>query len=261
MYLSAKERQKVLKLIETLGQTLDSSKMRERAGFALLDLLQSDQFASFVWNEHNQCFDRGVLINISPQNVDNYQKYYYQKDPITEKLAKKRAATLVNQIMPQQQLIKTEFYNDFLAIDGLHYGVNLHAHQGEKNVGDIRVWRSKRRANFDEKSAYILDLIKPYFCNAMSNIAEYEAIKNSHLIHASSCPAVTIEGLKNQYSLTKREAQITLEILEGYKDEQIASKLYIAFSTLRTHIKHIFYKLEVNSRQLLIKKILENSHC
>lgn len=254
MYLSVKERNKTLKLIETLGQSLDSKVMRKAAGFALLDLLKSDQFASFVWNEDKNNFDKGVCINISDTNIASYSEYYQTRDPITAKLSVRKNATLVNQVMSQQSLIKTEFYNDFLAKDGLHYGINLYAYSGNKNVGDFRIWRKKTRNDFDEKSAYILNIIKPYFCNAMGNITQHEAVLN-HAAQQHYPAKVDINKLMFKFSLTKREAQITLEILQGYKDDDIATNLHIAFSTLRSHIKHIFYKLKVNSRPLLMRKV------
>jgi DNA-binding CsgD family transcriptional regulator len=255
MYLSVPERNKTLKLIETLNHSLDSSIVREAAGYILLDLLQADQFASFVWDNENKNFDQGLSINMSEDNLANYGSYYQHKDPITGKLSKHKSATLVNQIITQQSLMKTEFYNDFLAKDGLHYGVNLHAYAGNDNVGDFRVWRKQGRARFDDKAIYTLNLIKPFFCNAMKNIQQYQTIvkqanESSSLIHT-----VDLHSLMTRFPLTKLEAKITLEITHGLKDDAIVDKLHIPFSTLRTYIKHIFYKLEVNNKTLLIRKI------
>jgi DNA-binding CsgD family transcriptional regulator len=256
MYLSTKEQKKTLKVIKALGQTLDSEIMRQSTGDILLDLLQSNQFASFVWDDKKKIFDKGVSLNMSEDNLSNYSNYYQKQDPITGKLMVRKSATRVSDIMPQQALMKTEFYNDFLSKDGLHYGINLHAYTGNKNIGDFRIWRKKGKENFDEKSVYILDLIKPYFCNAMRNILQHEAILSlqpQDIIHAER---VNIRKIMFTFLLTKREAQITMEILLGYKDYAIATKLHIAFSTLRTHIKHIFSKLQVNNRSLLIHKVL-----
>jgi hypothetical protein len=58
-------------------------------------------------------------------------------------------------------------FNDFLARDGLHYGLNLYVYDGEINIGDMRIWRNRRRENFDSSDLEVLDLIKPHFCNSM----------------------------------------------------------------------------------------------
>lgn len=41
----------------------------------------------------------------------------------------------------------------------------------------------------------------------------------------------------------------------GLTDKQIASRLDISFSTVRTHLKHVFYKLSVNNRAQLIRQL------
>jgi len=256
MFLSNCEQKKIFKLIEILSQTLDCQIVRQTTGYVLLDLLKSDYFASFVWDKTQEKFDHGVSINMDSSNLLNYETYFQDHDPITHKLRLRQSATRVNDIMPQRELMKTEFYNDFLAIDGLHYGINLFAYDHKDNIGDFRIWRKKGRENYDEKSIYILELIKPYFCNAMRNIRLYENALNQDQYNKLN--EVNIKNIMSQFSLTQREAQITLEILQGNKDTEIAEKLYIAFSTLRTHIKHIFAKLEVNNRTLLVSKVIKN---
>ena len=154
--------------------------------------------------------------------------------------------------MPQSELIKTEFFQDFLNVDGLYYGINLHVKRKHKHIGDLRIWRAKNRENFGLKEQYLLDMIKPHFYNAMRNIYDYEC----KIVQSDHSPAtLDLAYLIQTYSLTPREAQITLEILQGQQDDLIAKKLHIAFSTLRTHLKHIFSKLNVNSRALLLKRI------
>jgi DNA-binding NarL/FixJ family response regulator len=48
-------------------------------------------------------------------------------------------------------------------------------------------------------------------------------------------------------SLSKREAEILEHITQGYSYKMIGEKLFIATETVRTHIKRIYRKLQVNS--------------
>jgi DNA-binding NarL/FixJ family response regulator len=48
-------------------------------------------------------------------------------------------------------------------------------------------------------------------------------------------------------SLSKREAEILEHITQGYSYKMIGEKLFIATETVRTHIKRIYKKLQVNS--------------
>lgn len=64
---------------------------------------------------------------------------------------------------------------------------------------------------------------------------------------------------KNQESpLSKRETQILEQIAEGKSRSQIAKDLFIDLETVRSHIKNIYLKLDVNSRAEAIKTAKEN---
>lgn len=64
---------------------------------------------------------------------------------------------------------------------------------------------------------------------------------------------------KNQESpLSKRETQILEEISIGKSRSQIANELFIDLETVRSHIKNIYIKLNVNSRADAIKAAREN---
>jgi len=64
---------------------------------------------------------------------------------------------------------------------------------------------------------------------------------------------------KNQESpLSKRETQILEQVAEGKSRSQIAKDLFIDLETVRSHIKNIYLKLDVNSRADAIKAAKEN---
>ncbi|CAN5514344.1 response regulator transcription factor [soil metagenome] len=54
---------------------------------------------------------------------------------------------------------------------------------------------------------------------------------------------------KNNHSpLSKRETEILKLIMDGKKRNEIADELFIELETVKTHIKNIYSKLDVNSR-------------
>lgn len=64
---------------------------------------------------------------------------------------------------------------------------------------------------------------------------------------------------KNQESpLSKRETQILEQISDGKSRSQIARELFIDLETVRSHIKNIYIKLDVNSRADAIKAARQN---
>ena len=48
--------------------------------------------------------------------------------------------------------------------------------------------------------------------------------------------------------LSKREIEVLGLIAQGYSNDEIGKKLYIAYSTVKRHINNIFGKLGVKSR-------------
>ena len=55
--------------------------------------------------------------------------------------------------------------------------------------------------------------------------------------------------------LTKREQELLDLLTQGYRYKEIADKLFLSIDTIRTHIRNIYRKLEVQSRAEALNKI------
>ena len=55
------------------------------------------------------------------------------------------------------------------------------------------------------------------------------------------------------YSLTARETDIAFLLIEGYSVKLTAEELGVSPNTVRTHIRSIYEKMDVHSRDDLIK--------
>ncbi|MGB6432466.1 MAG: LuxR C-terminal-related transcriptional regulator [Bradyrhizobium sp.] len=234
MYVTAQESRALSRLFGLLAEDLAEREVRERIGHHLLELLSADQFASFVWDTPSGSFGSGVWLNMSPDNLASYDAYYQFNDPITLKLQARREPTLVSQIMPQRELMRTEFFNDFLARDGLHWGVNVFSYAGGRNIGDLRIWRGRHRENFDLRTLELLRLVEPAFTGA--------------LIRAGGAPPRLMPEPAVAPRLSQREFEVAMMICEGLPDKVIAYRLGVETSTIRTYLKRIFDKLGVHRR-------------
>src|SRR5882757_3595315 len=168
MCVSASESRVLARIFGLLSEDLSERDVREAVGHHLLELLEADYYASFVWQDSTGRFEKAVYLNMDPASIAAYDRYFQQRDPITLKLQARREATLVTQVMPQRDLMRTEFFNDFLARDGLHWGVNAYSYVGGRNIGDIRIWRGRRRDNFDGHTLDLLRLMEPAFTGALA---------------------------------------------------------------------------------------------
>jgi DNA-binding CsgD family transcriptional regulator len=208
--------------------------VRERIGHGLLDLLKADYFASYVWDEAAHRFDGRVTLNMNDDTLGSYEAYYQFHDPITYALQARRVPTLVTQVMPQRELMRTEFFNDFLARDGLRWGVNVYSYVDGRNIGDLRIWRGKARDNFDAHTLDLLNLIEPAFTGAL------------HRVSLRARPAGAAGS--SAVELSPRELAVARMVGEGLTDKQIAQHLGVELSTVRTYLKRTVDKLGVQRR-------------
>jgi DNA-binding NarL/FixJ family response regulator len=68
--------------------------------------------------------------------------------------------------------------------------------------------------------------------------------------------AFALREKTNEYfqDLSRREQEMLEHLSKGYRYKEIADKLYVSLETVRTHIRNIYEKLQVNSRAEALKK-------
>lgn len=60
--------------------------------------------------------------------------------------------------------------------------------------------------------------------------------------------------------LTPAEARVFWEVIQGFTNKEIASRLFISPRTVQTHLRHILSKLELENRAQLIRFAFENGY-
>ncbi len=253
MNLTVRETEIIFGIMADLSYGYGSAELRRKVGAKLLDLLNAQYFASYVWKPEAGRFDDRVSINMSDNNLEAYEEHFQYCDPITPALQRRRKATCVTEIMPRHRFVRTEFFNDFLARDGLHYGVNYYAYAANSNIGDLRIWRSKSKEDFSRRDLAILDAIGPGFTNAMRMALERDKVDRCDIAIVPALDRVAVAA-----GLTAREKDICALVLRGLSDHEIAEHSGISFTTVRTHLKHIFDKTGCTSRNQLFGRLMQH---
>ena len=248
MFLSGREHLLLQRCVAVLNEELCEQAMREQLGPVLLELLRADQLASYAWDDRQRRFVNRVAINMEDANLDRYESWFMFRDPITFELQKRRHATLVSEVMPRRELLKSEFFNDFLARDGLHWGINLHAFDGASPLADLRVWRARHRKEFEPRDKQLLDLLEPAFVGAMRRGQERAGCES-----APRPEPLTALGDDAGAAgrLSARELQVARFLARGLTDKQIARELDISVSSVRTYLSRLSDKLGVRRRGAL----------
>ncbi|HEY5211232.1 MAG TPA: helix-turn-helix transcriptional regulator [Stellaceae bacterium] len=196
----------------------------------IVRLIRGDFAGSFVWNAAKRRFDQALSVNMDPANLRRYEDWYQFRDPMTFQLRARRKATLVDDIIPRAKMERTEFYNDFLARDGLHHGVNLFIFDADRDLGDLRIWRARGRPEFGAREIGLLDALEPFLARALR--------RNGRLA-----------------GLTPREHEVAALVARGCTDRDIGRVLGLRFGTVRTHVSNAMAKRGCANRAELAASI------
>lgn len=247
MYLSSSQTAVLGQVLDTLTQSLEADEIRMRLGTSLTALLGADHFASYVWDENTQRFGRGLGGSADSTQLRRYEQDFQFRDPITQRLRDRRYPTLVTQVMPQRELVRTEFFNDFLNSDGLYWGLNFYVHDGNTDLGDVRIWRARGKHNFDTQEIELVRMLYPAIVNALR--------RSCNAASSRACPEGVEEMLMRMQRLTQREAQVASLAAQGCPDKEIARRIGIGFTTVRSHLTNVFRKTGYSDRKNLIHGI------
>jgi len=246
MNLTHRESSIVFQLMHEMSSDHDEQTLRAHVGESLADLLGAEYMASYIWDEASQRFTGRVSLNMSDDNLTCYEDYFQFCDPITPALQNRRCATCVSEVISRDRFERTEFFNDFLKPDGLHYGINFYNYAGGRNIGDMRIWRGHGKADFTRRDVELLDHVGLSLTGAL--LAARRAQKTGD-IDIDICGRV--EHVGDQVGLTRRQREICAEILRGRSDQEITQDLSISLPTVRSHLRALFDKFNVSSHTQL----------
>lgn len=81
-------------------------------------------------------------------------------------------------------------------------------------------------------------------------LLQIKKLKTSH----QQNPSFSKKELK-EFQLSKREIEVLKHISNGLSNAQIAEKMFVSNNTIKTHISHIYTKLDVKNRVQAVQKI------
>jgi DNA-binding CsgD family transcriptional regulator len=198
-------------------------------------LMRAEFAASCIWSEQSASFGDQLGYNMDSTNLKRYEEWYQFHDPITGELKRRGEATVVDEVLDRSELERTEFFNDFLSHDGLHYGVNIFLVENGRDLGDLRIWRRRSGSNFGERDLVLLNVIGRFLRAALAR-------------RASPLPR-----------LTPRECQVADLVARGCTDRDIARILGIGFGTVRTHLNKALEKRHCANRAELAVSVMRGA--
>jgi DNA-binding CsgD family transcriptional regulator len=202
-------------------------------------LLSMDFIGTTRWNPHTGHYENAACTGRGPDMARIYVEEFQRCDPISPRLRLRRGPTPIYSVINRAELERTRYFNEFLRVYQTTDGIDLHLYDGETNVGDFRFWRAPGGIPIGSREVALLTLLQPVLLCATRNLYNRTSTATGH-------------GFPQ---LTSRENQIVALVARGSTDRTIAHDLGISYWTVRTHLDHVFEKLDIRNRAALIARV------
>lgn len=182
---------------------------------------------------------RPVYKYFSSNDMFDYESRHIKEDVMIPMLCNQKPFLYKFTDYTQNQHTKTLVYKNFMEPRNLHYTQGMNLTWNNSFLGIIVLFRSKETGNFNEKELFLLG----QFQRQLSY--NTYALINSIFLQDDS-PAIV--EMINTYGLTKREVDIVKILDYNVTNKEIADRLSISAETVKTHLKSIFRKLNLENR-------------
>ena len=200
-------------------------------------ILNIDGYLSYsidnIYHTHNY-----HAVNITKNSIDEYLNYGIQNDPVS---FKRFYSDMDNHVELLSQHNCSERYTDFTERWKIQDTAEIffRKRNGDPIFG-LSIVREKQKTEFT-----------PFDQNILESF--YQLSEKYFLHHVDTLDKAYLSA---SYNLTKQEIIVLEHLLNGVTNSSIAVQLNCSLATIKTHIQHIYQKINVVSRQELICKFL-----
>jgi DNA-binding CsgD family transcriptional regulator len=124
----------------------------------------------FLVGEGAKHLDVKLVIskNVEDRFLSVYDDYYYRIDPFGRSTLSIDTPVLLNEeVTPTKELIRTEYYNDFLARQRIHHHLLIEIKGGTRLIGVIALFRSREQQPFSNEDKRKVKIMLPYITSAL----------------------------------------------------------------------------------------------
>jgi DNA-binding CsgD family transcriptional regulator len=243
--LSAKDMRLFKRVTDALLQPLASDWLLTRPDVTsdLQQLLSMDFIGTTLWNPASCRYENAMCVGRGMEMARAFVEEFQGCDPISPRLRYRKGPTPIFSVISRNELERTRYFHEFLRVYRTTDGIDLHLYDGGSNVGDFRFWRAQGRTAIGSREVLLLELLQPVLLRATRDVRNQSMFPESHSLQ----------------QLTDRERQIAEGVANGLTDRAIANSLQISYWTVRSHLDHIFEKLDVANRAALVARLHRGS--
>ena len=202
---------------------------------------------------HNEVAPSGSLSVLRPEIVDfePLRQAFFRhahEHPSIAHLQKTRDAEAVktSDFLPQRKWCELGLYHEFYKKLEIQYQLTIGAEL--PGSGFMFTAISRKDRDFSEEERLLLTLFRPHFLRAYRRARG----NGSNGVHAAQNGALQSPADVPELGLSAREAEVLFWIAQGKTNVEIAAILGVSIFTIKTHVKSIFARLDVNTRSAAV---------
>jgi DNA-binding CsgD family transcriptional regulator len=142
-------------------------------------------------------------------------------------------ALKLSDFLTRSQLRRNAWYNEMQRTEGVEHEIKLWLPAPKGMMRGFFLLRGPGSPDFDERDRGLLTILRPH----LSSIRE------------------RWERQRRPSALTDREIEVLELVAEGLTNREIAGRLVVSPTTIRTHLEHIFEKLGVHTRTAAVAAV------
>jgi DNA-binding CsgD family transcriptional regulator len=140
--------------------------------------------------------DHVISRGIEKEAINHYRQYYYKLDPFYKKIdSLHTAVTTREHVIPFQEWVQGEYYNDFLKPQSIHYEMTIFLRMGNLKLGVVALFRSRNATNFSLQEKAKAELIAPYIAKGLEKASVLEQIKRNETFMKSIVEDMPNKGI------------------------------------------------------------------
>lgn len=210
----------------------------------LKNLIRCDALTYQEIDLHAKRFD--TIVGIGPDANDEDEDVYWRVGPCP--ISAYRAGTNDLRAVTMSDLISRRRYHElpifrqYFRPLGLDHIIDLGLPAAVQRHRSFILFRSTDEGDFSERDRTVLELLRPHLYRLEAHAALRRRVSEtlSTQDRVGDCSAYV--------ELTPREREIVELVAEGKTNAQVATLLWVAPSTVKKHLEHVYEKLGVGGR-------------
>ncbi len=224
----------------------------------LQDLIRCDEsvYQEYEYRAQRSCFMlafgpegafRWGSDDGEPPRPDDEDALYWRVGPCPIVHYRLRHHTLeavrMSDLIPDRRFRELPVYREHFRLFGVDKMLDLGLPERSLRQRSLLLFRAEGGSDFSERDRALLELLRPHLYHL-----EAHATLRRQLAKAlrEQEPGARDEGV--YANLTRREREIVELVAEGKTNAEIATELWVAPSTVKKHLEHIYAKLGVGRR-------------